>query len=76
MLSMLSPKSSVFNASNSPFRCAKPLISVVHTGVKSAGCENITIHLSLAKSENFIFPFVVTASKSGAISPILGIGFT
>jgi hypothetical protein len=54
-------------------KLTNPLISVVQTGVKSAGCEKRTIHFFGANSENLIFPFVVTASKSGAKSPIRNI---
>jgi hypothetical protein len=45
--------------------------SVVQTGVKSAGCENITSQLP-RKSESFSFPWVVIASNSGAFSPSRG----
>ena len=41
--------------------------SVVHTGVKSAGCENSVTHLRFeVKSVSFNIPCVVLASKSGA----------
>src|SRR6185436_17081137 len=43
--------------------------SVVHTGVKSFGCENSTAHLSPIQSWNLMRPSVVSASKSGAVSP-------
>src|SRR6476661_5410270 len=44
--------------------------SVVHTGVKSFGCENRTPHESPSQSWKLIRPSVVSASKSGAVSPI------
>src|ERR671935_2805275 len=44
--------------------------SVVHTGVKSRGCENNTAHESPIQSWKRILPSVVSASKSGAVSPI------
>ena len=45
--------------------------SVVHTGVKSLGCEKSTAHESPIHSWNLIGPSVVSASKSGAVSPML-----
>src|SRR3954465_11238625 len=45
--------------------------SVVQTGVKSLGCENSTAHESPIQSWKLIFPSVVSASKSGAVSPIV-----
>src|SRR6187551_1619535 len=44
--------------------------SVVHTGVKSFGCEKRTAQESPIQSWNLIGPSVVSASKSGAVSPI------
>src|SRR5262245_26856599 len=44
--------------------------SVVHTGVKSLGCENSTHQEVPVQSWNLIRPLVVSASKSGARSPI------
>src|SRR5690349_20334278 len=44
--------------------------SVVHTGVKSFGCENSTTQLLPIHSWNRILPSVVWASKSGAVSLI------
>ncbi len=44
--------------------------SVVHTGVKSPGCEKRTTHLPL-RLESLIGPKVVLAVKSGAFIPIL-----
>src|SRR6202007_2568139 len=43
--------------------------SVVHTGVKSFGCENRTAHESPIQSWKLIRPSVVSASKSGASAP-------
>ncbi len=45
--------------------------SVVHTGVKSLGCEKSTAQLSPIHSWNFIGPIEVSASKSGTTSPRL-----
>src|SRR6476619_6716110 len=45
--------------------------SVVHTGVKSFGCENSTAHESPIHSWKLIGPSVVCASKSGAVSLIV-----
>jgi hypothetical protein len=42
---MESPSSSQLMAWKSAWRLAKAMNSVVHTGVKSAGCENSTSHL-------------------------------
>src|SRR3954470_24837215 len=39
-------------------------------GVKSLGCENNTAQESPIQSWNLIGPSVVSASKSGAVSPI------
>src|SRR5439155_14337745 len=47
--------------------------SVVHTGVKSRGCENSTAQESPIQSWKRIFPSVVCASKSGATSPIANV---
>src|SRR5581483_4831955 len=47
--------------------------SVVHTGVKSFGCEKSTPHESPSQSWKRIRPCVVSASKSGAVSPILSV---
>ena len=43
--------------------------SVVQTGVKSFGCEKKTAHDPSFHSWNRIGPCVVSASKSGAVSP-------
>src|SRR3954452_3934772 len=45
--------------------------SVVHTGVTARGCENSTPHESPSHSWKLIVPSVVSASKSGAVSPIV-----
>ena len=42
----------------------------MHTGVKSFGCENRTAQESPIQSWKWILPSVVSASKSGAVSPI------
>src|SRR5262249_43843522 len=47
--------------------------SVVHTGVKSFGCENSTVQLLPIQSWKRILPSVVSASKSGAISLIASV---
>src|SRR2546428_6068344 len=44
--------------------------SVVQTGVKSFGCENSTAHELPIQSWKLIGPSVVSALKSGAVSPI------
>src|SRR6516225_10600528 len=44
--------------------------SVVQTGVKSFGCENSTAQLLPIQSWKRILPWVVSASKSGAVSLI------
>src|SRR5262249_49801535 len=44
--------------------------SVVQTGVKSFGCENSTVHESPIQSWKCMGPWVVSASKSGAVSPM------
>src|SRR6516225_1616219 len=56
--------------SNSGLRRAIVPSSVVHTGVKSFGCENSTVQLLPIQSWKRILPSVVSASKSGAISLI------
>jgi len=73
---MLKRLSLVLCFAKNSFSVAKPLHSVVQTGMKSAGCEKNTTQLPLLYSENFNFPVVVTTSKSGAMSPILGIEYT
>src|SRR5258706_8868216 len=60
----------VFLLSNSGFNFAMYPSSVVHTGVKSFGCENRIAHLSPIQSWNLMGPSVVSAVKSGASSPI------
>src|ERR1700722_17459934 len=56
--------------SNSGFSFANAPSSVVHTGVKSFGCENSSAQLLPIQSWNLILPSVVWASKSGATAPI------
>src|SRR5438309_11883049 len=60
----------VLRLSNSDFNLAMVPSSVVHTGVKSLGCENRIAHLSPIHSWKRIFPSVVSAVKSGASSPM------
>jgi len=50
---------------------AKAMSSEAHTGVKSAGCEKNTSQLP-RKSSRRRMPWVVSASKSGAVSPMRG----
>src|SRR6266850_276429 len=76
MLSIERPISLIFLFSNSAFRRASSVSSVEQTGVKSAGCEKSITQLSFAQSLKVISPCVVTAVKSGAMSPILGIPLT
>jgi len=56
-------------ASNSPFNLANAPNSVVHTGVKSAGCENNTAHFPSSHVWKSISPCVVCALKLGASVP-------
>src|SRR3974390_2888677 len=46
---------------------------VVHTGVKSLGCENSMPQELPSHSWKRIFPSVVSTSKSGAVSPIANV---
>ena len=59
----------VLRLSNSGLSAATRPSSVVHTGVKSFGCENRTAQLSPFQSWKLIVPSVVSAVKSGASSP-------
>src|SRR3954463_15748623 len=59
-----------FLRSNSGFIFAIYPSSVVQTGVKSLGCENRTAQESPIHSWKRIVPSVVSASKSGAVSPM------
>src|SRR6476646_7525337 len=68
--STLSPMILTLRLSNSGLSLAIYPSSVVHTGVKSFGCENSTAHESPIQSWNLMRPSVVSASKSGATSPI------
>src|SRR5881396_3265941 len=54
---------------NSSFSLAVGPSSVVHTGVKSAGCENSTPQLSPSHWWKLIVPSVDSWVKSGARSP-------
>src|SRR5436189_3033574 len=65
------PITFTFRRSNSGLIFAMYPSSVVHTGVKSRGCENSTAQESPIQSWKRIFPSVVSASKSGAVSPIV-----
>src|ERR1019366_9031744 len=55
--------------SNSPLSFAVAPSSVVQTGVYSLGCENSTPQEFPSHECKLIFPTVVSASKSGAMSP-------
>lgn len=55
--------------SNCGFSLANAPSSVVHTGVKSAGCEKSIAHLSPIQSWKSISPSVVFALKFGASDP-------
>src|SRR6266480_1502045 len=61
----------VLRLSNSGLSLAMYPSSVVHTGVKSFGCENRIAHESPIQSWKWISPSVVRAKKSGAVSPIV-----
>src|SRR3989441_12562347 len=65
-----SPMILVLRFSNSGLSPAMYPSSVVHTGVKSFGCEKRIAHLSPIHSWKRIFPSVVSAVKSGASSPM------
>src|SRR5437667_6784958 len=64
------PITFTFRSSNSGLIFAIYPSSVVHTGVKSLGCENSTAQESPIQSWKLIGPSVVSALKSGAVSPI------
>jgi hypothetical protein len=51
---------------------AKVMNSVVQTGVKSAGWEKKITQLPLKSSGKLMGPWVVSALKDGAFSPIRG----
>ena len=55
--------------SNSGLALEKAPSSVVHTGVKSLGCEKRIPQLSPSHSWKLMVPSVVSAVKSGAVSP-------
>src|SRR4029077_15158951 len=71
--STLSPMILVLRLSNSPLSLATMPSSVVHTGVKSFGCENSTAQESPIHSWKRIEPSVVCASKSGAVWLIVSV---
>src|SRR5215469_8526404 len=58
-----------FRRWNSGLSFATEPSSVVHTGMKSLGCENSTAHESPIHSWNRSTPSVVCTTKSGAVSP-------
>src|SRR3954469_17435051 len=66
--STLRPMILQFRFSNSEWICAMYPSSVVHTGVKSFGCENRIAHPSPIHSWKWIVPCDVSAVKSGASS--------
>src|SRR6516225_11713800 len=68
--SMLMPMIFVLRLSNSGLSFAMYPSSVVHTGVKSLGCEKRIAHESPIHEWKRIRPSVVSAMKSGAVSPI------
>src|SRR5579871_4549203 len=76
MLSTERPINCVSRWRKASCRRANSTISVVQTGVKSAGCEKSTIHFP-SKSESLISPWVLVAVKSGAGSfrPMAMVGF-
>src|SRR5450759_5508127 len=65
-----SPMILVLRLSKSGFMRARVPCSVVQIGVKSFGCENSMPQEFPSQSWKRIFPSVVSASKSGAVSPI------
>src|SRR5438067_1046813 len=67
--STLKPMTFVLRFANSALSRATVPSSVVHTGVKSFGCEKSTAQLSCFHSWKRTGPSVVWASKSGAMSP-------
>src|SRR5438093_11007640 len=64
-------KNFTFRLLNSALILATAPSSVVQTGVKSAGCEKSTPHLSPSHWWKLTSPSVVCAVKSGAVSPSL-----
>src|SRR5580692_7214840 len=63
------PISLVLRLSNSGLALENAPSSVVHTGVKSFGWENRIPQLSPSHSWKLMVPSVVSAVKSGAVSP-------
>src|SRR5262245_29984834 len=68
--STLSPMILQFRRSNCGLILAMVPSSVVHTGVKSLGWENSTHQESPIQAWKWIGPSVVSALKSGAVSPM------
>src|SRR5262245_11164807 len=68
--STLRPMTFTLRLSNSGLSLAMYPSSVVHTGVKSFGWENKMPHELPSHSWNWMGPSVVSALKSGAVSPI------
>src|SRR5579871_3889286 len=64
-----SPMILTLRRSNSGFSRAASASSVVHTGVKSLGCENSTPQLVPSQAWNAISPRLEAWVKSGARSP-------
>src|SRR2546421_11676541 len=64
------PMTFTFRRSNSGLIFAMYPSSVVQTGVKSFGCEKRIAHEFPIQSWKRILPSLVSASKSGAVSPI------
>src|SRR5262252_5138891 len=64
------PMTLTLRLSNSGLILAMKPSSVVHTGVKSLGCENSTAQELPIQSWKRTTPSVVSASKFGAVSPI------
>src|SRR6266852_7418935 len=71
--STLKPMILVLRLANSGCNPAIYPSSVVHTGVKSLGCENKIAHPSPIHSWKRMVPCVVSAVKSGAVSLMRGI---
>ncbi len=63
----------VFRFWNSGSSLASAPSSVVHTGVKSFGCEKSTAQESPIQSWKRMWPWVVSASKSGAVWPMFSV---
>src|SRR5688572_20606249 len=71
------PRIFTLRRSNSAFIFAMVPSSVVHTGVKSFGCEKSTAQLEPIQSWKSMWPSVVSAWKLGAVSPMRSVmGFS